>query len=255
MTDYLLEDLDTCRVEGKTFEEILPDIQRMVYYYVRIHYEKWKTIMTANLYDIDDIAQDMFVSICNKRDKKGLSNIQRRFIQASKEDLGMKFISNTIGKTVALNSTSLARGFNKKPKPVSIEELSYMYSNASNSDDFVDHLEMLEDRSQDIELKSSYNLFLDSLENYSYSDYFIEKNGSLKTLDVLEVIDMITDKLTITEMTQLVFTTKRVNITYKRMNEIVKEVRALARTSYDDGNCLIELDIKENNNEHRNRVR
>ena len=239
--DYTEEDLINCRLEGKTFDEILPDIQRMIYYYTRIYYEKWKTIMKNNLYELDDVAQDMFVSICNKKDKKGLSNIQKKFIQASKEDLGMKYISNLIGKTVSLNVTCIARGFNKKPKPVSFLEI-VAKTNDPDSDKKVDYLDLLEDKRQDMDLKSSYDLFISSLPYRAYNDYFVEsKSGKLVTLDIYNIIDMVRNKLTITEMTKLVTTKKGINISYKRMNEIVKEIRSIAKKSYDEGNCVIDI--------------
>ena len=124
MTDVLddLADITEYTVDGKTFDEIIPEIYRMVYYYVNVYYHKY-TILKANLHDMNDVAQDMFVSICNKKDKKGLSNIQKKFIKASKENLGMKYISNTIGKTVRLNIMSLARTFSRRPIGVSFETL------------------------------------------------------------------------------------------------------------------------------------
>ena len=241
MIENLEEDISLFRVDGKTFEETLPDIFRIVYFYVRLHYDKWKPLMKANVYSIDDVAQDMFFNLCNKKNGQAYSNIEKKFIQAAKEDLGMKYIRNVIGKAVYLNVTCIARNFNRKPKPISIEDI-YTQDSATNSED---HFEFLEDKSQSIEAKASYNLFLESLGNHVYCDYYMEKFGSLKMLDVLDVIDMITDKMTISEMTQVVFTSKKSNITYKRMNEIVKEVRQMARKSYDEGNCLIDIDFKE----------
>ena len=243
MTDVLddLADITECTVDGKTFDEIIPEIYRMVYYYVNVYYHKY-TILKANLHDMNDVAQDMFVSIRNKKDKKGFSNIQKKFIKASKENLGMKYISNTIGKTVRLNIMSLARTFSRRPIGVSFETLSKIYSNGDSGEDVADHFDFLEDKTQDVNLKSAYDFIINSIEDISYRDYYVIKENKKVSLSIHTVLNMVTDGLTISEMSEKVYMySKDTNISYKRMNEIVKESRKIAKDSYDNGSCLYEL--------------
>ena len=243
MTDVLddLADITEYTVDGKTFDEVIPEIYRMVYYYVNVYYHKY-TILKANLHDMNDVAQDMFVSICNKKDKKGLSNIQKKFIKASKENLGMKYISNTIGKTVRLNIMSLARTFSRRPIGVSFETLSKIYSNGDSGEDASDHFDFLEDKTQDVNLKSAYDFIINSIEDISYRDYYVIKENKKVSLSIHTVLNMVTDGLTISEMSERVYMySKDTNISYKRMNEIVKESRKIAKDSYDNGSCLYDL--------------
>lgn len=252
MINTLETDFSNVMVEGKTFEDILPDIQRMVYYYVRIHYKKWEEVLVSNGLTLDDVAQDMLVSLFNRKSTDELCNIQKRFVKASQENLGMKFISNTIGRTVSLNVLSLARMFKNKPKTISFDAFAAACCpNSADTNKIVEMMDLLEDKSQDINIKASYDLLLSSIENNVYRDYYIKEDGKFKMLSVHRVIDMITSGYTISEMTVKVFTRKEnVNITYKRMNEIVKEVKQIARNSYDEGNCLHELDFLEVKHEH-----
>ena len=252
MINKLETDFSNIMVEGKTFDDILPDIQRMVYYYVRIHYKKWEDVLVSNGLTLEDVAQNMFVSLFNRKSDNELSNIQKRFVKASQENLGMKFISNTIGRTVSLNILSLARMFRNKPKVMSYE--TYVAACCPNSVDAnraIEMMDLLEDKSQDIGIKASYDLFLSSIENNVYRDYYIKENGKFKMLSIHKVIDMITSGYTISEMASKVYTKKEnVNITYKRMNEIVKNVRLIAQKSYAEGNCLHDLDFLEVKHEH-----
>ena len=244
MTDVLedVTDIRAYTVDGKTFEEIIPEIYRMVYYYVNVYYHRYDGILKANLHDINDVAQDMFVSICNKKNKEGLSNIQKKFIKASKENLGMKYISNVVNRTVQLNIISLAKLFSRKPKNVPFETLSKIYSKGSGEDEAIDHFDFLEDKTQDVNLKLAYNFILDGIEDTSYRDYYVIKNNKKVSLSVHIVIDMVTDGLTVAEMSERVYMfSKNSNISYKRMNEIVKEARRMARKSYDDGSCLYDI--------------
>lgn len=244
MTDVLddLTDVTAYTVDGKTFDEAVPEIYRMVYYYVNVYYHKYSSILKANLHDMNDVAQDMFVSICNKKNKEGLSNIQKKFIEASKENLGMKYISNVVGRTVQLNIMSLAKMFSRRPKNVPFETLSKIYSRGNSGEESIDHFDFLEDKTQDVNLKSAYDFIINSIEDTSYRDYYVIKDNKKVSLSVHIVLDMVTDGLTVAEMSERVYMySKNTNISYKRMNEIVKESRKIARDSYDSGSCLYDL--------------
>lgn len=239
MTEILSnEQINSCLVDGKTFNDSLFDIKNMVYYYVRVYYNKWRTVIHQGMYDVDDVAQDMFISLFNKKNKQGLSNIEKRFIEASEKNLGMKYIRNVIGRTVYLNILSLVRIMTKKNNTVSFEQ----FFNDGDTDD-TDRLEILTDKSANIEIKLAYNNIVDGIKNTIYKDFYIKKNNDYKMLSVLDILDMITDGYTITEMSSKVYTNKEgKNIAYRLMSDLVKEVRKIVIESYESGNCLIDLE-------------
>lgn len=241
---YTISQLNRSRVDGKTFEEALKDFKNMTYYYVLLYFKNWKTLLHKNNYDADDVAQDIFVSLFNKKDKEELCNIEKKFVIASVNNYGMKYLRNTIGRAVYLNLLSLVRGFSKKPDVVSFDTLvSDVYG--SDQAEISDRLKIMRDVRADIDLKTAYNCILDGIPNKIYRDYYILNNKEYKMLSVLDVVNMIAEGYTVSDMAARVYTNKdKINITYKRMNDIVKEVRQYALKSYDDGNCLIDLDIK-----------
>ena len=243
----VLDNMSNVLVEGRTFSDILPDIQKIVYYYVRLHFNKWGKTLESNGYTIEDVAQQMFVNLFNRKSLNDLSNIQKKFVEASEKGLGMKYIRNSIGLAVFYNIISLARTFKNKPKTVSFEDyVSVCCPDTSDSSKVIEMLDLLEDKSQNIANKVSYDFILSSIENTFYRDYYIKRNNTYKMLSVHDVINMITLGLTISDMASKVYIRKdNVNITYKRMNEIVKEVRQKAIKSYHEGNCLIDLDFLE----------
>ena len=237
-------DLELCRVDGKSYEEAIPDILNIAHFYSHIEYNKWRTILTARQHTYEDAYQDMMTSIFNKGKKsKFLNNIEKKFVWASRNNLGMKYIRNTIGLAIKLNMMSLARALSSKPLNISVETIvSISDTNEKNAPDYLD---ILEDRKSNTELKASYNLFLDKIPNKAYQGYYIKDNGITKSLDVKTVLNLVIQQYTISDMSKMIYTHQGVNVTYKRMNEIVKDVRSIAKEVYDEGNCLLDVNFKE----------
>lgn len=240
MTDtYSKEDLLNSLVEGKTFDEAVPEMYNMMYFYVNKYYEPWRNLFESYCYSKSDIVQDVFTNLCNKKNSD-VSNIQKKFIEASRKNLGMIYISRVIGKAVYLNLLSLAKLFGKRNISVSLETIPKMLG--GNESSAIDHFSISKDKSQDMELKTSYDFLLMGIENKSYKNYYTLKNNKKIPLSVYDVLDMITDGYSVGEMSNMVYFGKS-NINYRAMNEIVKEVRNEARRAYLDGSCLLDINI------------
>lgn len=238
MNNYVLSDLKLAKVDNRTFDDIVPDIMRIVYKYTKIYLDKWSNIMYANNYSFEDVAQDMFVNIFNRKNKNSLSNIEKHFVYASENNLSMKYIQSVIGKAVYFNVLCIARTFNRKRKPLSLEDINSFYGNDDNSSD--DCYKFLEDKRENIEIKSSYNLFIESIDNIEFDYYIIDKDKK-RHLCAYDIIDMIIDKKSVSDMTGYVYMINDKRISYVKMNEVVKAVRALLIKSYEEGNCPIDL--------------
>lgn len=230
---YTQYDLEKSRLEGKSFDEIVPEIVNMVYYYAKLNYSKWEKVLKQNIKSIDDLAQDMFISLFNKRNST-LSNIERKFIKASNENLSMKYISNLIGRTVYLNTLSIVRSFKNKPVNILFEDI---HTNNNTCD--IEKLPILLDRSQNIDLKLSYKLFIESIPNIKFNEYLINN----KILDTHTILNLISDKETIKNISLILRRKDGSKVSFKQTSNIIKEVKQLARKSYLEDNCLLESEV------------
>lgn len=233
-------------VDNRKFDEIIPDIINIVGFYVNVYYGRLRTTLNKFGYSREDVVQTMLCNLFNKTNGSTLSSIEKKFIQASEENLGMKYIRNVIGRAVYFNIHCLVRTFSKKDYEVKFDRDLSSIEDESTGRGMMRFL--LEDKREVIEKKICYDSFVMSIENKIYKKYYVFVEGKYEMLTAHRVIDLMSLGLTISDMTRYVCIKREdfyEEIKYSKMSEIVKEVKKLLRKSYDEGNCLIDIKMKE----------
>ena len=124
----MIEELKLARLDGRSYEDIQPDVIKLVDYYVGIWYGNFPILKQYN-YDSERIVTDVYHGIYLKTKDDGLSNLERHFIKASKiENCTMSYISNLIKNSVLNMLRCRARDVVRKPMlydyPIPIPPLS-----------------------------------------------------------------------------------------------------------------------------------
>ena len=224
----MTKELELARLEGRSYDEIQPDVIKLVYYYVNLWYKTFPILKMYN-YDSERIVTDVYHSIYLKTRDDGLSNLERDFIKAANtEGFSMKYISNVIKKATINMLMCRARDVVRKPMLASLDQEVYTDGGKviTLGDTIADKGESVEDI---VELK----IKLESIPNKRYSDYFyVTSFGEKKRLNTKVILNWVISGYSIREMREKVFNKKKpeTNISTVNMSQLKAETLSLARS-------------------------
>lgn len=223
-------ELQTARIDGRTYEDIQEDVVKIVNYFTNLWYKNYP-VLHYHKYDKEQIIFDVYNGIYNRKSQEDYSNLEKHFIKASNEGFTMSYISNVIKRTVLLTLKCRARDISKKPLLDSLDR--EIDNNGEKVTTLADIVQSTEESFEDIlELKS----ILESIPDKVYKDYHIKTFfGDNIKLTTKKVLDWIVSGYSIVEMCEKVYLKNGENIKYKTMSEIKKETISLARkVFYED---------------------
>lgn len=213
------------KVEGRTFNEIQEDVQRIVYKFTGMWYNNYPTLRQHG-YDIEQIIMDVYNGIYLKTKDDGLSNLERQFNLASDKEYSMKYIMNYIKVSVKNMLMCRARDISKKPILDSLDR--EVFDNSSSS--VITLGEIVEDNKENFEAKVECQDLLDQIPNIEYPEYYYINQGKVKTLDTHQILYWITEEYTITSLLNIIKKySNNQPISRTNMSNLKKEVILLAQ--------------------------
>lgn len=227
----MIEELKLARLDGRSYEDIQPDVIKLVDYYVGIWYGNFPILKQYN-YDSERIVTDVYHGIYLKTKDDGLSNLERHFIKASKiENCTMSYISNLIKNSVLNMLRCRARDVVRKPMLYSLDHAI----SENESGDITTLGDVVADPNADIEKLVEIKLALESIPNKKYSEYYyISGLGDRKKLSTRKILNWILSGYTQVEMRKKIFTKNNNNITSALMSELRKETINLAQKALEE---------------------
>lgn len=221
-----MEELQLARLDGRTYEDIQPDIIKLVNYYVNLWYKNYP-VLDSYGYDSEQIVMDVYHGIYLKTQDDGLSNLERHFIKASKiPDCTMKYMSNLIKNSVLMMLKCRARDVVRKPLCSSLDKEVYQEENKP-----VTLGDMVASPGESIEVSVETKLLLESIPNEIYPTYYTRDFfGAKKKLSTKLVLNWIISGYKTAEMCEMVIDKEtKEHISYTRMSKIRKETILQAR--------------------------
>lgn len=227
-----MQELSEARVEGKSYLDVANDVVRIVNYFVNLWYDKYPILKVYNCMP-DHIVTEVYSGLSNRNRDDGLSNLEYYFLNASKlEKNGMKYIMNTIKKSVLSVFLCRSRDLPRKPAALS---LNTPLGNADSGKE-LSLAEMIPDPQVDIEKQVELKLMLESIPNKKYSGYYyIDSFGSKRNVTTKKIINWLLSGYTISEMKEKVFNKHKENISYICMSKMRNEsIQAAKSVLFDE---------------------
>ena len=226
----MIEELKLARLEGKSYEEIQPDVIKLIDYYVGIWYKNFP-ILKKYGYDSERIVTEVYHGIYLKTKDDGLSNLERHFIKASKiENCTMSYISNLLKNSVLNMLRCRARDVVRKPLAISLD------SEITQSDGGTTLLgDIVADPSVSVENMVELKLTLESVPNKKYNDYYyISGYGDKVKLTTRKLLNWILSGYTQTDMRQKIYNKNNKNVSNAVISELKKETLYLAQETFQN---------------------
>lgn len=222
-----IEDLQTARLAGKSYDEIQEDVVRLVNYFTNLWYKNYPILKYHNI-DKDNIVTDVYRGLYLRTKDDGLSNLERHFLKASKAKFDMRYMSNLIKNSVLMSLRCNSREAAKKPLVDSLDRTVY-----SDGDKEITLLDTAGAAGESMESLVELRMTLESIKHKKYKEYYIVNYvGEKSKLSTKNVLDWVISGYKITEMCQKVFCKNGNNIEYKNMSEIRRETINLARKAF-----------------------
>lgn len=233
------------RVEGKTWDEIQPEIIKMIYYYSNLYYNKNKNIYKMYKVERDDIVDILFKTLFSKGrgNKNYYSNLESKFIEASDKGYSMKFISNNIGRATQLNCMSYITKelqVRCQPNMMSLDQTCEYLSEGQMT-----YADIITD-DKTIEEETTLSLFLHEMPLMRYSRYFIVDNDlNTKELTNREMLINLYNGHTASSLRNRIFSNNDLKpIKYEVLVDIIESTRNSAKSIIEKGDVCLHGNVR-----------
>lgn len=194
------ERLYTLRVEGKTYDELIPEVVKNIAYVVSVNRKKHGVLIAHNC-SVDDLCGMAYCKLCNRTKEDGLSNLERVFIYTAEHNLPKKYFMSYISVSATSAVSTEARSLRSKKRFEIPLSLNCVYSDGDSESELLD---FIEDRNNFMN-SIIYEDLMNQIPNEEYSDYYFDIEGKKAKVTTRAIVELLLDGKTKTQIKNMLY--------------------------------------------------